>query len=66
MFSAPKITTTMQEYSIPSSIDPCRGLTNSLMGKKKVKVNVRHSINFENGKISITMQVPQQLLIHFF
>lgn len=23
----------MQEYSIPSSIDPCRGLTSSLMGK---------------------------------
>ncbi|CRK90217.1 CLUMA_CG003931, isoform B [Clunio marinus] len=27
-----KISPPMQEYSIPSSIDPCRGLTNSLMG----------------------------------
>jgi hypothetical protein len=32
-FIAPKITSPLQEYALPSSIDPCRGITSTLMGK---------------------------------
>lgn len=38
----------MQEYAIPSSIDPCRGITSSLMGKS---INIK-VYSFNSREIS--------------